>query len=160
MNKIINKRIQLEKKYSNICLHNKMPLIEMRNRVLSVSPGNYYYHTTINANGKDIREYKLLNSKAHFGERKKIEDEVYSLFPWDLFMNCYFFEMKNEIYNYTIEKLNQLLISKGLKSLRIQKYNRLKKLLRKWTFLSSSCHYKINGAKKRLHKKYMKNIER
>lgn len=68
-------------------------------------------------------------------------------------MNCYFFEIKNEIYNYTIERLKQLLTSKKLEPLRIQKYNRLKKLLRKWTFLSTNCHYKITDAKKRLHKK-------
>lgn len=160
MNKIISQRMRLEKKYSNICLHHHFPLIETENKIISVSPGNFYFHTSINANGDDFRKYRILNSKAHFGERKKVEEEVYNIFPWKLFMDCYFFEMKNIIINYPIEKINYILISNNLKPIRIQLFNRLKRLLRKWTFLSSSCHYKITGAKKRLHRKYMKNMER
>lgn len=164
--KVINKRILLEKKYCNICLYNKFPLEQNGNRILSVSPSNFYYHTGINANGLDVKNYKILSEKSHFGERLRIENEVKNIIDYEkIFYNStwdmkYFFEVKNTVINWTIERLNRTLIKNNMKPLRKNKFNRLKRLFRKWTMESVPCHYKITGAKKRLHKKYYKEMRK
>lgn len=160
MNKAINKRIKLEKKYCDICLYNKIPLNKMGNRVLSVSPGNFYYVTGINASRKDIEEYKRLSEKAHFGERLQIENEVENIIDWKILFPKlkYFFEAKNILIELSLDDLNKLLIKSNIKTLRLYKFNRLKRLLRKWTVLSTQFHLKIKGAKKRLHRKYSRRI--
>lgn len=93
---IITKRIHLEKKYSNYCLYYEIPLPEVENRILSVSPSAYYYHTGINADPYDNYQYKDLSKKAHIGKREEIENEVGTLIDLTLFEG-YFFDIKNEI---------------------------------------------------------------
>ncbi len=139
---VINKRIILEKKYTNICLYNSLPLQQRGTKILAVSPGSFYYHTGIRAKIKDIMKYKKLSEKAHFGERLKIENEVNEL------INIKEFCSKNFI-DYLFE----------MKTLRKHQYNRLMRLFRKWSLESNDCHYKISGAKRRLHYKYLKLVE-
>lgn len=152
---IITKRIHLEKKYSNYCLYYKIPLPEVENRILSVSPSAYYYHTGINADPYDNYQYKDLSKKAHIGKREEIENEVGTLIDLTLFEG-YFFDIKNEISCMSLDELNSYLLSSGSKALKKCQFNRLQKLFRKWTEESIKCHYKINGAKKRIHKKLKK----
>lgn len=165
MNNIINKRMMLEKKYSNYCLHFNIPLPELGNRVISVSPTAYYHHTGIREKGQDSILFKELNRKAHFGLRKAIEEEVKSILniKGDFYSNFhikYFFELKNIILNQTYENFNNLIKKSGLNRIRKDNYNRIIKLLRRWAEESFKCHYKINGAKKRIHKKIKKNQKR
>nr|WP_317279407.1 hypothetical protein [uncultured Fusobacterium sp.] len=152
---IITKRIHLEKKYSNYCLYYKIPLPEVENRILSVSPSGYYYHTGINADPYDNYQYKALSKKAHIGKREEIENEVGTLIDLTLFEG-YFFDIKNEISCMSLDELNSYLLSSGSKALKKYQFNRLQKLFRKWTEESIKCHYKITGAKKRIHKKLKK----
>lgn len=158
MKKILNKRKALEKKYSNYCLYFKIPLPEVGNRVISLSPTAYYNHTFINADSYDSKLYKFLNQKAHFGIRKQIEDEVKEILTTDsfeIFGVKYFFELKQFICNITFDELNRILSKKKLKKLRKDIFNRLLKLFRRWGEESIKCHYKITGAKKRIHKKLL-----
>ena len=156
---IISKRIMLEKKYTNICLYNSLPLQQRGTKILSASPGSFYYHTGIRANAKDVIEYKELSKKAHFGIRLQIENEVNSLINISDFCSKsyvdYFFEMKNIIMELSLEKLNAMLHLFKMNTLRKYQYNRLMRLFRKWSLESNNCHYKIDGAKRRLHYKYL-----
>ena len=61
MNKTIRKRMFLEKKYSNYCLFFKIPLPEVGNRVVSISPSAYYYHTGIREQSGDSKIFKELS---------------------------------------------------------------------------------------------------
>lgn len=161
MNKIINKRIFLEKRYSNYCLYYKIPLPEIGNRVVAISPTAYFYHTGIRENGIDSKEFKELNLKAHFGLRKKIEEEVEKILninDYSVFGIKYFFELKNILINLSHIELNKYLRKIGLKQIKKDKYNRILKLFRRWAEESFKCHYKITGAKKRIHRK-LKNIK-
>lgn len=151
--KLINKRIQLEKKYSNYCLYFGIPLPEKGGRVMSISPSGYFYHTGINANPYDSFEYKEINQKAHFGLRLEIETEVAQLIDLDIFEGDYFFDKKNNIVQMSMVELNNYLLLFGCKTLKKDKFNRLQRLFRKWNEESIKCHYKITGAKKRIHKK-------
>ena len=160
---VINKRIILEKKYTNICLYNSLPLQQRGTKILAVSPGSFYYHTGIRAKIKDIMKYKKLSEKAHFGERLKIENEVNELINIKEFCSKnfidYFFEMKNIIIELTLDNLNAMLYLFNMNTLRKHQYNRLMRLFRKWSLESNDCHYKISGAKRRLHYKYLKLVE-
>ena len=155
----INKRKMLEKKYCNICLHNKLPLEQKGDRVLSVSPGSYFYHTGINATIKDVIEYKRLSKKAHNGYRLYLENEVNKIVPVkeilkELKIN-YFFEFKNAIAEGSFEELNGLLYSLKIKTLKKYQYNRMVRLLKIWGKESTKYHYFVTGAKRRLHYKYL-----
>ena len=155
----INKRKMLEKKYCNICLHNKLPLEQKGDRVLSVSPGSYFYHTGINATTKDVIEYKRLSKKAHNGYRLYLENEVNKIVPVkeilkELKIN-YFFEFKNAIVESSFEELNGLLYSLKIKTLKKYQYNRMVRLLKIWGKESTKYHYFVTGAKRRLHYKYL-----
>ena len=156
---LINKRVQLEKKYSNYCLYFGIPLPEKGGRVMSISPSGYYYHTGVNSNLIDSLEYKEISKKAHFGLRLEIETEVAQLIDLDIFEGDYFFDKKNNIANMSMEELNKYLILFGCKTLKKDKFNRLQRLFRKWNEESIKCHYKITGAKKRIHKKLKERNE-
>ena len=161
--KILNKRMMLEKKYCDICLYNELPLEQMGNRILAISPSSFYHHVGINAKGDDVREYKRLSKKAHFGKRKIIEDEVFDIINYNntkKFLSTeYFCDLKKCLYKMNIDQLNSILIKSKSKPIRKNSFNRLKKLLRIWSQESISCHFKINGARKRLHKKFVKRSE-
>lgn len=152
---LLNKRMQLEKKYSNYCLYFKIPLPERGNKILSISPSGYFYHTGINANIIDSEKYKQISKKAHFGLRLKIEKEVSKIINLNLFEG-YFFDKKNKLYSYNLDQLNSFLIKNNNKPLKIYEFNRLKKLFRKWNEESVKCHYQIKGAKRRIHNKIKK----
>lgn len=147
MNKILNRRICLEKKWSNKCVKHGVPLPIKNGRVLSISPSAYYYHTGVNANGSDIRKYRELSEKAHDGERKEVEEEVFSLI--DKRYYCYFFEVKDMLIGVPYDEFNRI-IGKPTKK---DKYNRVQRLLRKWEQISHKCHYKVTGAIRRINGK-------
>ena len=159
----INKRKMLEKKYCNICLYNKLPLEQKGDRVLSVSPGSFFYHTSVNAKIEDVMEYKRLSKKAHNGYRHFLEVETNKFIDVKLFLKKaglnYFFELKNMIIDHSFEELNSLLYSLGIKRLRKYQYNRVERVLRLWGKESIKYHYFITGAKRRLHYKYYNGRE-
>lgn len=123
---------------------------------MSISPSGYFYHTGINADSYDIFEYKEINQKAHFGLRLKIEKEVAQLIDLNIFEGDYFFDKKNNIAKLSMEELNKYLMLFSCKTLKKDKFNRLQRLFRKWNKESIKCHYKITGAKKRIHQKLKK----
>lgn len=150
MNKNLNKRICLEKKWSNICVKQGIPLPTKNGRVLSLSPSAYYYHTGVNADGYDKSLYQDLSESLHDGERGDIEKEVIDLIQVNLCMfGKYFFELKDELINKDYDTFNKILGH----SIKKDKYNRVQRLLRKWEQISHKHHYKVKGALRRLNDK-------
>lgn len=162
MNKTIRKRMFLEKKYSNYCLFFKIPLPEVGNRVVSISPSAYYYHTGIREQSGDSKIFKELSLKSHFGTRLEIENEVNKIIKIDnyaLFGVKYFFELKNLIIHLNYDEFNKMLSKNKLNRIKKYEFNRILKLFRRWGEESFKCHYKISGAKKRIHKKIKKTLK-
>lgn len=146
-NKALNKRICLEKKWSNNCVKHNCYLPSKAGRVLSVSPSAYYHYTGVNACGEDIREYRKLSQSLHCGEREEIEKEVLAIISKEYYL--YFFEIKDILKNLSYDDFCQE-IEKYIKK---DKYNRVQRLFRKWEQLSHKCHYKVTGALRRLNDK-------
>lgn len=142
-----NRRICLEKKWSNICVKHNITLPIKNGRLLSISPSAYYYHTGINACGEDIREYRKLSQLLHCGEREEIEKEVFELIEKEYYM--YFFEVKDVLKNLPYDVFCQE-IGRYIKK---DKYNRVQRLFRKWEQLSHKYHYKITGGLRRINDK-------
>lgn len=148
----IKERKKLEKKYTKLCLKYKHSLPTKNGRIMSVSPTSYYYNTDVNPIAGDIPYFRKLNEKAHYGIRLKIEREVL-----EILQNCFkghFFQVKDKVLKISFEKLNIIFQRNSKKTIKLDKYNRLIKLLRRWGEESKNCHYKINSAEKRLSKKY------
>lgn len=154
MSKILKARMWLEKHYSDKCLFERNPLIEKGGRVFSVSPTQLFYHIGKFPFGKDDKAYRELNKKAHFGIRLEIEKEVGEIINWEDLNLGYFFEMKNTLGQLTIDEINNILMKNKIKTIGKNKYNRLMKLFKRWTEESTKCHFKITGARKRLHRKW------
>lgn len=148
----LKERKKLEKKYTKLCLKYKHSLPSKNGRIMSVSPTSYYYNTNVNPIAGDIPYFRKLNEKAHYGIRLKIEKEVLEILQ-DCFKG-HFFQVKDKVLKISFEKLNIIFQRNKKKTLKLDKYNRLIKLLRRWGEESKTCHYKINSAEKRLSKKY------
>lgn len=153
----LKERKKLEKKYTNLCLYNEIPLPRKGLRIMSVSPTSYYYETGINPKSGDVPIFRNLNKKSHYGLRLKIEKEVL-----EVLQNCfdgYFFKIKEKVLRLSLEELNSIFQRKNKKTIKNKNYNRLIKLLRRWEEESKNCHYKLNNAQKRLSKKFEKLIK-
>ncbi|WP_349764098.1 hypothetical protein [Fusobacterium sp. SYSU M8D902] len=152
--KELNQRICLEKKWSNNCVKNGIPLPRKDGRVLSISPTAYYYYTGVNADGYDSIKYKELSKKVHKNERGEIEKEVLLLISKNRnYLGYYFFELKNELINLSYDEFNKVIKY----SIKKDKYNRVQRLLRKWEQLSHKYHYKITGGIRRINDRLQNN---
>lgn len=158
---IIHERKLLEKKYTTIVVestNNTLPI--KNNRVLSVSPRAFYHVTNKSGNNTDMMNQQHMNERAHFGLRKEIEKEVFSLFCSVKLKNCIFYEFKDTMVSMTHEEINtwvsrhrkSYMIYNDMKQINKHQYNRLMKLFRRWSELSIQEHYKVTGYLKRKNK--------
>lgn len=152
--KVIKERKKLEKKYTKLCLKYKHSLPSKNGRIMSISPTSYYYDCGVNPQAGDVPYFRELNKKSHYGIRLKIEKEVLEILQ-DCFKG-HFFQVKDKVFKISFENLNKIFQRNNKKTIKLDKYNRLIKLLRRWGEESKNCHYKINSAEKRLSKKYEK----
>lgn len=149
---VLKERKKLEREYTNICLHNKISLPSKNNRLMSVSPTSFYYHTDVNPMVGDVPYFQELNRTSHYGLRAKLEREAL-----EILQDCFeghFFQIKDKVLNLSFDELNRKFQKNKKSTIKVDKYNRLLKLFRRWSEESKECHYKLNNAQKRLSKKY------
>lgn len=157
---ILEQRKKIERQVTQYVLKNNASIYNLQRgyngRILSFSPGGANYNTSVGYFNTVV--YAGLSQSIHDnnGKRSTIEKKIESILP---IRGGYTFKVFNDWDTMDYDDIRDYCNTYNIPMITKEKFNQVKKLVKKWRLASPKEHYKMSKQEKRkLKKLYNKSI--